>query len=92
MIELNVKSIKFAVRTRAQRRSALASIIKHLNQILEAENNCLSKYPGNLTLSVNYHKREDAVDAINWAINFLTDAYGNGSCIKAKHYEDDLPF
>jgi hypothetical protein len=80
MIEINVRAIKYAVRTRAQRRAALSSIIKQLHRIRDAELECLCNSPANFSLSFNCHVGENAIEAIDCAIDSLDNAY-----YEAKH-------
>lgn len=75
MIELNVKSIKFATRTRAQRRSAVAVIIKQLERIRDAEVDCLCKTPSSFTFTLNHRMGEEAIELINWVIDSLHHVY-----------------
>ena len=87
MLILNVKSLKFAVRTRAQRRSAVAAIARQLILIREAEINCLHNTPYNFLRSNDCHIGEDAIESIDSAVNSLNEAYGY-----KKKPVDDIPF
>ena len=75
MIALNVKSIKYAVHTRVQRRSALNSIIKQLVMIREAEIKSLENRPLNLRNSFNYYIGVATVESIEFAIDYLVRSY-----------------
>ena len=75
MIELKVKSVKFNIRTRAQRKAAVAFIMRQLKLIREAEIGCLANTPSNLSSTINYWLGESAVENINCALDFLNDVY-----------------
>jgi len=88
MIEINIKSINFAVRTRAQRKVALAIITRQLARIREAEINCLCNMPHNLCMGRNYFIGENAVGAFDTALDYLLDAYDDDR----KKQLSDIPF
>jgi uncharacterized hydantoinase/oxoprolinase family protein len=97
MVELKVKNIVLSVRTRAQRRAAIASVAKQLEQIRDAEEKCLKSAPQNFACGFSYCLGQYAVDAIGAAINFLDEAYGaerQQGLAFAKHDFSlgDLPF
>ena len=75
MLILNVKSIKFAVRTRAQRRSAVSTIVRQLILIREAEINCLQNTPYNFLRSNGCYIGEYAIESIDNALDLLNEAY-----------------
>lgn len=75
MIDLKVKAITLNVRTRAQRRAAVASVARQLGQIRDAENKCLKRTPDNFAFSANYCLGENAVASIDDALNALGEAY-----------------
>lgn len=89
MIELKVKSLKFPARTRAQRKAAVAIIIRQLMQIREAEIGCLLNMPCNLSASSNYYSGESAVESLSHALDFLSDAYTQHTYMPS---ECEMPF
>ena len=92
MIELNVRSIRHIVRTRAQRRSAMTSVIKQLELIRDAEIKSLENTPANFTLSPSYYVGETIIECIEHAIDSLTYVYNNKNILPTDPYEDNLPF
>jgi hypothetical protein len=87
MVDLKVKSIKLAVRTRAQRRAAVVSVVRQLEQIRDAEATCLGNVPGSFAFTLNYCLGQKAVQEINDALFSL-----NGVYRAAGRAYDDLPF
>ena len=89
MIALNVKTIKYAVHTRVQRRAALNSIIKQLAMIREAEIKCLENRPLNLRNSINHYVGVATVESIEFAIDFLLRSYKDANTI-ADYIKNDV--
>ena len=81
MIQLNVKSIKLDVRTRAQRRSALASVMKQLSTIRDAEIQCLENRPVSFCCTRDHRIGFATVESIEWAIDYLGHCYKDDKSI-----------
>jgi len=90
MIALNVRSINYNVRTRAQRRAALASIVKILTRIRDAEIECLTNNPVGYTIS--QYIGENAVEHVDYAIDYLAGAYDYDRHITEALSADSMPF
>jgi hypothetical protein len=92
MIDLSVRTIRYAVRTRAQRRVAVDAIIKQLEMIREAEIDNVENMPANLRNSIDSLVCEMAIDSIDWAIDYLIRSYKkeNGSVNYMKFHIDDF--
>jgi hypothetical protein len=80
MLELNVKTVRPTVKTRTQRRNAIAAIVRMLIDIRAAELKCLENVPRNFSFSYSSHMGENAVESIDTALEFLTAAYDSDSC------------
>ena len=76
MVEIKARAITYAVRTRAQRRSALADIARQLARVREAEARCLRGTPANLSDTRSHHEGEMAANAIGRAMDLAANAYG----------------
>jgi ribosomal protein S8E len=75
MIELNVRTINFAVQTRAQRRASLDVIIRQLARIREAEIEKIYNMPTSLSFTKNSRIGKNAIEAIESAMHSLVEAY-----------------
>jgi hypothetical protein len=74
MIELNVRAFNFVVNTRAQRRAALAMIVKQLDMIRDAEIKCLENMPLNFRLSTKHNNGIAFVEMIKFGIDYLLES------------------
>jgi len=94
MIDLKVRTINYDVHTRAKRRAALSSISRQLKMIREAEIKCLSDDPEDPSRPDFRLLGENAVEAMDWAIDCLSYAYKKEICsIEWKRAEyDPIPF
>jgi hypothetical protein len=96
MVELKVKNIALSVRTRTQRRAAIALVARQLEQIRAAEEKCLKSAPQNFAYGLSYCLGKHAIDVISDAINFLKGAYGAQRqglpCAEQNFSLGDLPF
>ena len=97
MFELKVKYVKPIVRTRTQRKAAVASVIRQLDEIRNAESKCLDNTPDNFLECERYYIGCNAVESINIALDFLADVYGSDkhSIIHyhpEEHSFDEVPF
>jgi hypothetical protein len=92
MIELSARRINYTVRTRAQRRVALASIIGQLKRIRDAEMDSLINVPSNLSFTWNYHVGETAIHTIDMVIDSLDRVYGNEKSVTKGQNPRYIPF
>jgi hypothetical protein len=64
-----------AVLTRAQRRKAVKSIILLLDKILVMETHYMDSIPENLKNSIMHERAEEAIAALEGALDLLNEAY-----------------
>ena len=69
------KPAKNLLSTRSGRHKLITGILRQLEQIRDAEVQCLSNIPDNLQGSVNYEKAEQSLAEIEEAIDSLGRAY-----------------
>jgi hypothetical protein len=92
MIELSARTIQYEVRTRAQRRAAIASIAKQLKRVRDAEMESICNIPGNFANNYSCFLGEAAIETIDRAIEYISVAYNEEKSRKMNQLCDDVPF
>jgi len=69
------KSVSFAVKTRAMRRKAVKAVVGIIEAVLDAEAGYMDNIPPNLQSSQPHDAAQQAVEALEEALDILSEAY-----------------